>query len=68
MKWTRSVFIRESHENGKTYFQVFTKSCDSYGECWESMVAEADNRQDAREYQRYFAKLDEERAAKERAT
>ena len=39
MQWTRSVVIRESQENGKTYFQVFTKTCDSYGECWESMVA-----------------------------
>jgi hypothetical protein len=68
MSATRSVYIRESNENGKVYFQVFGKTCDSYGECWEALLAEADNRQDAREYQRYYAKLDEERAAKERAT
>lgn len=68
MAIARSVYIRESQEGGKTYFQVFGKTCDSYGECWDAMLAEADNRQDAREYQRYFAKLDAERAAKERAT
>lgn len=68
MAVARSVYIRESNENGTVYFQVFGKTCDSYGECWEAMLAEASTRADAREYQRYFAKLDEERAAKEQAT
>jgi hypothetical protein len=60
--------IQESCEHGITYFQVMSRTYDAYGECWEAMLAEADNRADAREHLRYFATLEEDRKRQERQT
>jgi hypothetical protein len=56
--------IRHTEEQGKTHFEVWRKSCDSYGECWESLLAEADNRTEASELLQHFVKTEEERLAK----
>lgn len=60
--------IQESVENGNTYFQVIRRTYDSYGECWEAMLAEADSRADARELLQHFATLEQERKAQEQRT
>jgi len=55
--------VRETAENGKTFFEVWRRSCDSYGECWESLLAEADTRPEAGELLRHYAKLEEQHLA-----
>lgn len=59
--------IRQTSENGTTYYEVWRKACDCYGECWESLLAEATSRPEARELQQHYAKLEEERRTKEPA-
>jgi hypothetical protein len=56
--------IRQTEERGQTFFEVWRKSCDSYGECWESMLAEADNSTDARDLLQHFVKTEDERQAR----
>jgi hypothetical protein len=55
--------IRQSAEGGKTFFEVWRRSCDSYGECWESLLAEADTRVEAGELLRHYAGLERQQVS-----
>jgi len=50
--------IRQTTENGQTFFEVWRKVCDCYGECWESLLAEATTRAEAKELQQHYADLE----------
>ena len=54
--------IRESHDNGRILFEVWRRSCDSYGECLESLLAECDTRAEARKLQSQYATSEKQKA------
>lgn len=61
---TVTFSIRQTAEKGQTYFEVWRRACDSYGECWESLLAEATTRPEAMELLRYHSAEEEKRVAK----
>jgi hypothetical protein len=58
---TTTFNIRVSAENATTYFEVWRRTCDSYGECWESLLAEATTRPEAVELMRHYESLESQR-------
>jgi hypothetical protein len=56
-----TFFIRETTESGHILFELWRRSCDSYGECWDSLLAEASTRTDARALLQHYAALERHR-------
>jgi len=50
--------IRENIENGETFFEVWRRSWDSYGEMRETLLLETNTRDEARKVQSHYATLE----------
>lgn len=53
-----AFLILEASENSQAFFEVWRRSCDSYGECWKSLIAEANTLSDARELVKHYQAIE----------
>ena len=54
--------IRQCYDNGRILFEVWRRSFDSYGECWECLLAECATRAEARQLQSQYATSEKQKA------